>query len=91
VNLCRDHGAGVLVRGLRAVSDFEYEFQMAVMNARQAPEIETIFFMASEKHQFISSSFVKEIGHLGGDISTLVSDRVRRHVERRVAAEKSKT
>lgn len=87
VHLCRELGAGVLVRGLRAVSDFEYEFQMAVMNARQAPEVETIFFMASEKHQFISSSFVKEIGRLGGDISSLVSDRVRRHVERRVAQE----
>jgi pantetheine-phosphate adenylyltransferase len=84
IQFCRDNGARVLVRGLRAVSDFEYEFQMAAMNARQAPEIETIFFMASEKHQFISSSFVKEIGRLGGDISSLVSDNVRGYVERRV-------
>ena len=91
VHLCRELGAGVLVRGLRAVSDFDYEFQMAVMNARQAPEVETIFFMASEKHQFISSSFVKEIGRLGGDISSLVSDRVRQHVERRVAVEKGQS
>jgi pantetheine-phosphate adenylyltransferase len=84
IHFCREHGARVLVRGLRAVSDFEYEFQMAAMNARQAPEIETIFFMASEKHQFISSSFVKEIGRLGGDISSLVTDNVRGYVERRV-------
>ena len=84
IHFCRDNGARVLVRGLRAISDFEYEFQMAVMNARQASEIETIFFMASEKHQFISSSFVKEIGRLGGDISSLVSDNVRGYVERRV-------
>jgi pantetheine-phosphate adenylyltransferase len=85
IHFCREQGARVLVRGLRAVSDFEYEFQMAAMNARQDPEIETIFFMASEKHQFISSSFVKEIGRLGGDISSLVSDNVRGYVERRVA------
>ncbi len=90
IGFCREHGARVLVRGLRAVSDFEYEFQMAAMNARQAPEIETIFFMASEKHQFISSSFVKEIGRLGGDISTLVSDNVRGYVERRVGTPSEK-
>ncbi len=84
VHFCREQGALVLVRGLRAVSDFEYEFQMAAMNARQAKEIETIFFMASEQHQFISSSFVKEIGHLGGDVSSLVSEGVRRRIEAKV-------
>ncbi len=83
VHLCQDVGASILVRGLRAVSDFEYEFQMAAMNARQDPEIETVFFMASERHQFISSHFVKEIGRLGGDISSLVSERVKRRVEAR--------
>src|SRR5215212_11055925 len=68
--------AGVIVRGLRAVSDFEYEFQMAGMNARLNPNIETVFLMASDRFQFISSRFVKEIGALGGDISHFVSPRV---------------
>ena len=71
-----DCGAQVIVRGLRAVSDFEYEFQMAGMNARLNPEVDTVFLMASERHQFISSRFVKEIGRLGGDISQFVSPRV---------------
>ncbi len=83
VHFCQDVGAQVLVRGLRAVSDFEYEFQMAAMNARQDNDIETVFFMASERHQFISSHFVKEIGRLGGDISTLVSPVVRERLEAR--------
>ncbi len=68
--------AGVIVRGLRAVSDFEYEFQMAGMNARLNPQIETVFLMATDRFQFISSRFVKEIGSLGGDISHFVSPRV---------------
>ena len=65
--------ASLIVRGLRAVSDFEYEFQMAGMNARLNPKVETVFLMASERHQFISSRFVKEIGSLGGDIGHFVS------------------
>ena len=69
-------GASVIVRGLRAVSDFEYEFQMAGMNARLNPKIETVFLMASDRYQFISSRFVKEIGALGGDITHFVSPRV---------------
>src|SRR6266566_3811603 len=69
-------GAKVVIRGLRAVSDFEYEFQMAGMNARLNPEIETVFLMASDRFQFISSRFVKEIGALGGDVSHFVSPRV---------------
>ena len=64
--------ANVIVRGLRAVSDFDYEFQMAGMNARLDPGVETVFLMASEHHQFISSRFVKEIARLGGDISSFV-------------------
>ena len=68
--------AKVIIRGLRAVSDFEYEFQMAGMNARLNPDIETVFLMASERSQFISSRFVKEIGELGGDVSQFVSPRV---------------
>jgi len=69
-------GAQVIIRGLRAVSDFEYEFQMAGMNARLNPQVETVFLMASDRHQFISSRFVKEIGRLGGDITHFVSPRV---------------
>lgn len=69
-------GARMIIRGLRAVSDFEYEFQMAGMNAKINPGIETVFLMASDRHQFISSRFVKEIGALGGDINHFVSPRV---------------
>lgn len=79
-------GAQVIVRGLRAVSDFEYEFQMAGMNARLNPQIDTIFLMASDRHQFISSRFVKEIGRLGGDISQFVSRRVAAELATRFAA-----
>jgi pantetheine-phosphate adenylyltransferase len=77
--------AQVIIRGLRAVSDFEYEFQMAGMNARLNPKIETVFLMASDRYQFISSRFVKEIGALGGDISHFVSPRVTRHLNERFA------
>ncbi|MCE2510783.1 MAG: pantetheine-phosphate adenylyltransferase [Alphaproteobacteria bacterium] len=73
--------ASVILRGLRAVSDFEYEFQMAGMNARIHPAIETVFLMASERHQFISSRLVKEVGRLGGDISHFVSPRVLAHMQ----------
>ena len=76
VNFAQSVGATVVIRGLRAVSDFEYEFQMAGMNARLNPEIETVFLMASDRYQFISSRFVKEIGALGGDVSHFVSPRV---------------
>jgi pantetheine-phosphate adenylyltransferase len=62
----------MIIRGLRAVSDFDYEFQMAGMNYRLDPEIETVFLMASEHHQFISSRFVKDIASYGGDISSFV-------------------
>src|SRR6201981_3993525 len=76
MNFAQSAGARVIIRGLRAVSDFEYEFQMAGMNARLNPEIETVFLMASDRFQFISSRFVKEIGALGGDVSHFVSPRV---------------
>jgi pantetheine-phosphate adenylyltransferase len=69
-------GAKVIIRGLRAVSDFDYEFQMAGMNRRLNPQVETVFLMASETNQFISSRFVKEIARLGGDIGHFVSPRV---------------
>jgi pantetheine-phosphate adenylyltransferase len=81
VDFARQSGARIIIRGLRAVSDFEYEFQMAGMNARLSPDIETLFLMASERCQFISSRFVKEIGRLGGDISSFVSPRVRARLD----------
>ncbi len=74
--------ACVVIRGLRAVSDFDYEFQMAGMNARLNPKIETVFLMASERHHFISSRFVKEIASLGGDIRQFVSARVAERLAR---------
>jgi pantetheine-phosphate adenylyltransferase len=82
--------ASVIVKGLRAVSDFEYEFQMAGMNAQLNPNIETVFLMASDRYQFISSRFVKEIGALGGDISHFVSPRVALHLAERFANGRSK-
>ncbi len=78
-------GTAMIVRGLRAVSDFEYEFQMAGMNARLDPNIQTVFLMASDRHQFISSRFVKEIGRLGGDISKFVSPNVAERLAERFA------
>ena len=79
------NGGKVVVRGLRAVSDFEYEFQMAGMNRRLNPGVETVFLMASEGVQFISSRFVKEIGSLGGDISSFVSPGVAHRLKARFA------
>ncbi len=76
VNFARQNGASILVRGLRAVSDFEYEFQMSCMNAKLGPEIETIFLNASEATHFVSSRFVKQIARLGGEINSLVSPQV---------------
>ena len=76
IHFAREVGASVIIRGLRAVSDFEYEIQMANMNARMEPNVETIFLMASDRHQFIASSLVKDIARLGGDTSQFVSKRV---------------
>jgi pantetheine-phosphate adenylyltransferase len=69
-------GASCIVRGLRAVSDFEYEFQMVGMNQKLNPEIETVFYMADVQHQAIASKLVKEIARLGGNVSPFVSARV---------------
>lgn len=82
--------AQVIVRGLRAVSDFEYEFQMAGMNARLNPTIETVFLMASDRHQFISSRFVKEIGQFGGDIRHFVSGRVATFLQKKMGIGKKR-
>jgi pantetheine-phosphate adenylyltransferase len=72
IDFARKLGACMIVRGLRAVSDFDFEFQMAGMNYRMAPDIETVFLMASERHQFIASRLVKEVATLGGDITSFV-------------------
>jgi len=73
-------GADLIVRGLRAVSDFEYEFQMAGMNTRINGTVETLFLMASERNQFIASRLVKEVAQLGGDISSFVPPAVNKRV-----------
>jgi pantetheine-phosphate adenylyltransferase len=77
VNFVKDQNADAILRGLRAVSDFEYEFQLANMNRALSPKIESIFLTPSEKLSYISSSLVKEIGSLGGDISGFVPSCVR--------------
>ena len=76
--------SNVIVRGLRAISDFEYEFQMALTNRKLAPEIETLFMMPNEIHSYVSSSTVKEVARLGGDISDFVPVTVRRAVEKKI-------
>jgi len=76
VDFATQQNASALVRGLRAISDFEFEFQMALMNRKLQPEIETIFLMPREEYTYVSSSITKEIARLGGDISSLVPDAV---------------
>lgn len=88
IHFAQQCGAKMILRGLRAVSDFEYEFQMAGMNTRLDSEIETVFLMASERHQFISSRFVKEIARLGGDISSFVPEGVSTRVAHRYGGPK---
>jgi pantetheine-phosphate adenylyltransferase len=83
IQFARDMNASVIIRGLRAVSDFEYEIQMANMNARMEPNVETIFLMASDRHQFIASSLVKDIARLGGDTSQFVSKKVFERLKRK--------
>ena len=83
IHFARQVNAGVIIRGLRAVSDFEYEIQMANMNARMEPNVETIFLMASDRHQFIASSLVKDIARLGGDTSQFVSKKVYERLKRK--------
>ena len=76
VNFARDNKSIALIRGLRSISDFEYEFQMALMNRSLAPEISTLFMMPDEKYMHLNSTVVKEIAALGGDISTYVPEVV---------------
>ena len=76
IRFAKKVNSSCIFRGLRAVSDFEYEFQLTGMNAKLDPDIETVFLMASDKWQFVSASFVKEIGSMGGDISEFVTPQV---------------
>lgn len=84
IDFAREVGASMIMRGLRAVSDFDYEFQMAGMNYRMAPDIETVFLMASERHQFIASRLVKEVAILGGDITSFVPPLTYERVMQRI-------
>jgi pantetheine-phosphate adenylyltransferase len=77
VDFARDNGLRVIIRGLRAVSDFEYEFQLANMNRHLTDEVETAFLTPTEKYTFISSSLVREVAELGGDVSEFVSPKVK--------------
>jgi len=84
VNFAREVDSRVVLRGLRAVSDFEYEFQLASMNRRLAPDIETLFLTPAEQHAFISSSLVREICRFGGDISAFVHPLVEEALSKRL-------
>jgi pantetheine-phosphate adenylyltransferase len=88
IDFVRQHGGRVVLRGLRAVSDFEYEFQLAGMNRSLYPEFETLFLTPSEQHMFISATLVREIALLGGDVSKFVDPRVRERLRRKAAAGK---
>lgn len=82
----REQGAGVVLRGLRAVSDFEYEFQLAGMNRSLYPEVETLFLTPAEQYMFISASLVREIALLGGDVGLFVSPLVQSRITAKMAA-----
>lgn len=83
VDYARKKKANIIVRGLRAVSDFDYEFQMALTNRKMAPKVETLFFMTDYKYSYLSSNFVKQIAHLGGDVSELVPPAVAQRLRSR--------
>jgi pantetheine-phosphate adenylyltransferase len=85
VDYVRARGAQVIVRGLRALSDFEYEFQMALMNRRLEPGVETVYMMPSESTSYVSSRLVKEVARLGGDVSGLVPSEVVARLQARYA------
>lgn len=83
VDYARDHGLGVVVRGLRAVSDFEYEFQLASMNRHLESKVETVFLTPAEAYTFVSSTFVREVGLLGGNIAEFVPPGVAKAIAHR--------
>ena len=88
-DFAREHSARVIVRGLRAVSDFEYEFQMAGMNRYLLPDVETLFLTPSDQYQFISGTFVREIALMGGDVSKFVFPSVEKWLQKKNAKIKS--
>lgn len=85
VNFAREQNANVLIRGMRAVSDFEFEFQLASMNRSLAPDVESVFLMPSEKFAFISSTLVKEVAILQGDVGRFVSPHVLKALQGKIA------
>jgi pantetheine-phosphate adenylyltransferase len=87
VECAKQHQASVIIRGLRAVSDFEYEFQMAGMNRRLAPDIETVFLTPAEQYEFISSSMIREIARLNGDVSSFVPEQVKQQLIKKIRQE----
>ena len=85
VHFVKAHEAHVILRGLRAVSDFDYEFQLAGMNRQLMPEVETVFMTPSENYQFVSATLVREIATMGGDVSKFVSSSVKRRLDAKLA------
>jgi pantetheine-phosphate adenylyltransferase len=81
VDFARDHGAKAIVKGLRAISDFEYEFEMHQLNRLQAPDLDTLYLMASPQYSFLSSSGIKELAMFGGSIEDLVPERVAKRLK----------
>ena len=88
VDFAESRGATMIVRGMRAVSDYELEWEMALMNRRLKPGIETVFLMAGEEYSFISSHLVKEVAALGGNVSDVVPLSVEQRLKKRIAAKK---
>src|SRR4029079_11110607 len=84
VHFARENGANAIVKGLRAISDFEYEFEMNQLNRKMAPEIESMYLMSSPQYSFLSSSGVKEIAMFGGDIEGLVPSAVAKRLEEEI-------
>jgi pantetheine-phosphate adenylyltransferase len=89
VDFAREHGATAIVKGLRAISDFEYEFEMNQLNRKMAPEIESVYLMAAPEFSFLSSSGIKELAMFGGDISGLVPDPVAARLEEELKRERN--
>jgi pantetheine-phosphate adenylyltransferase len=89
VDFATERGANLIIRGIRAISDYEFELQMALMNRRLRPELETVFLMAGEAYSFISSRLVKEVVSLGGDITGLVPPAVEARLKKRFLAKES--
>ena len=87
VDFCRQQGAKAVLRGIRAISDYEYEFQMAMMNRKLDPELETLFMMPAEKYTYVSSRLIKGVFHLGGDVSSLVPPLVVERLKAKVPSQ----